>query len=180
MLVLPPRNDEKLPQIVSYLHGQRRIPLNIISALIDSQKIYADRRGNAVFPLTGKGNQIVGAEIRGTTTAPWHGMAKGSRKDVGCFFLKTPDARMALICESAIDAISFFAMNPHWTVISTSGAHPNPAWLSLLIAKGYIIHCGYDSDITGDRFAAKMITRYPAIKRLRPALHDWNDILVRT
>jgi hypothetical protein len=177
-LLLPPKDDRKLPQIINYLHCRRHIPLDIVSRLIRDCKLYADHRGNAVFPLLGKEERIVGAEIRGTSLSPWHGMARGSRKDIGCFFIKNPGAGDALICESAIDAISFFTMNPDWLAISTSGASPNPVWLPQLIAKGFNISCGYDADATGDTMAAKLLARYPAIKRLRPIKHDWNDMLI--
>ena len=39
------------------------------------------------------------------------------------------------------------------------------------------IYCGFDADPTGDHMAAAMIALYPAIKRLRPPAHDWNDVL---
>jgi len=62
--------------------------------------------------------------------------------------------------------------------ISTSGATPNPLWLSHLIKKGYNIYCGFDADETGDRLAEKMISIHPTVIRLRPELHDWNDLLI--
>jgi hypothetical protein len=39
------------------------------------------------------------------------------------------------------------------------------------------ICCGFDADPTGDAMAAAMIALHPVIKRLRPAAHDWNDLL---
>ncbi len=33
----------------------------------------------------GKEKSVVGADLRGTTTKQWRGMAIGSRKDLGCF-----------------------------------------------------------------------------------------------
>jgi len=176
-LILPARNDHKLPQVIVYLQDIRRIPHDLIQNLIRSEKLYADHRGNAVFLLLGKEKKIVGAELRGTTQARWHGMAKGSRKDLGCFYLKHLHASKAMICESAIDALSFFAINPDWLSISTSGANPNPAWIPLLLAKGFEVYCGFDLDEAGELAASKIMTLYPSIKRLRPAKHDWNDQL---
>jgi hypothetical protein len=104
-------------------------------------------------------------------------MASGSKKDLGAFYVKSPKPGKMVICESAIDAISYFALNPDCIAISTSGASPNPAWLSLFIDKGFEIFCGFDADDTGDRMADSMINLYPGIKRIRPAKQDWNEVL---
>lgn len=176
-LSLPQRDDHHLPRVISYLNIYRRLPLAIIQNLIDSNRLYADIKANAVFLLLGKEKKIVGAEIRGTSHIRWLGMAKGSRKDIGCFYVNNPNPQKMILCESAIDALSFFSINPQWLCVSTSGATPHPAWLPLFIAKGFDIHCGFDADQTGDLLADKMISRYPSIKRLRPTQHDWNDQL---
>ncbi|MBA7547181.1 hypothetical protein ES705_39587 [subsurface metagenome] len=174
---LPKRNDSRLQQIIKYLRDDRCIPTRLIDFLIRSGKLYADDRANAVFLLLGKEKKVVGAEIRGTTHSKWHGMAPGSRKDLGCFFVKRSNTKKAVLCESAIDAISYLALNPNWLALSTSGANPNPAWLQLLIEKGFDIYCGFDSDETGDLSSNRMIYLYPSVKRLRPAEHDWNEDL---
>ena len=64
------------------------------------------------------------------------------------------------------------------TCISTAGARSNPAWLSHLLSQGYSLYCGFDADPTGDHMAEAMIALHPAIQRLRPPLHDWNDTLI--
>ena len=104
-------------------------------------------------------------------------MAKGSRKDLGFFGVKSRYPDKIVLVESAIDALSFFALHPNCMAISTSGASANPPWLNSFINTGYMIYCGFDSDVTGDKIATKMITLYPVIKRLRPLKHDWNDVL---
>ena len=71
----------------------------------------------------------VGAELRGTTERRWRGMAPGSQKDRG-FFAIPAEARATLVlCESAIDALSCFALHPDYRCLSTAGARPNPRWL---------------------------------------------------
>ena len=82
-----------------------------------------------------------------------------------------------VLCESAIDALSYFVLYPEFTAISTSGATANPAWLQTFIEKGCKIYCGFDSDRIGNMLADKMIKRYPSIKRLLPPMHDWNEVL---
>lgn len=175
---LPKKDDTRLPQVINYLLNARSIPLSLIRSLIHSGKLYADLRGNAVFLLLGKEKRVVGAELRGTTHIRWRGMAHGSRKDLGYFCVENPSAKNMLLCESAIDAISFFALCPTFLAVSTAGANPNPLWLASFINNEYKIYCGFDSDEAGDRLAQKMIALHPTVKRLRPSKHDWNDVLI--
>ena len=176
-LILPNRNQKGLSQITRYLTLERCLPETLVRSLISTGNLYADDRANAVFLLLGKGKTVVGAEIRGTTDRPWHALASGSRKDRGCFYVKNGQSRNVVICESAIDAISYHSLDRACIALSTAGAHPNPLWLSSLIKRGFNVFCGFDADETGDTLAKKMITLHPSIKRLRPPRHDWNDVL---
>src|SRR5437867_11434707 len=56
----------------------------------------------------------------GNTPARWRGMAPGSPKDLGSFSLHSPHATTVVLCESAIDAISCFALHPDRFCISTA------------------------------------------------------------
>jgi 5S rRNA maturation endonuclease (ribonuclease M5) len=176
-LSLPKKDDKKLSRITNYLQYDRFLPPELINFLVKSGKLYADKRANAVFLLLGKEKSVVGAELRGTTTKRWRGIATGSRKDLGCFYIKRSHTNKIVLCESAIDALSCFALNRDFITVSTSGANPKPAWLTTFINKGFEIYCGFDSDEIGDRLAEKMMRRYPSVKRLRPIKHDWNEIL---
>lgn len=176
-LLLPPRDSGKLSAVRRYLIQERAIPASLIRILIDSGRLYADDRSNAVFLLLGKENNPVGAELRGITAARWRGMAPGSRKDVGYFSVPTPHATAVILCESAIDAISCVVLHPGCFCVSTSGARPNPRWLPSFIDQGYEIYCGFDTDLAGEQMAKALITLYPGVKRLRPSQHDWNDVL---
>ena len=122
----------------------------------------------------------MGAELRGTGSLQWRGMAPGSRKDHGYFSIPEDNRLPVILCESAIDAISCFALHPgHWC-ISTSGARPNPAWLASLIdqSPSRPVSCGFDADNTGDAMARAMNAFHPQVQRLRPARHDWNAMLM--
>lgn len=176
-LSLPQKDDRKLPRVTNYLRHQRCIPQDLIDELIASGKLYADGRANAVFILLGKKKKVVGAELRGTCRTKWRGMAPGSRKNQGCFYLVGISSKKMVLCESAIDAISCFVLKPEFTSISTSGATPNPGWLQNFIAAGCKIYCGFDADRAGNLMANKMINLYPSIKRLPPPGHDWNEVL---
>ena len=174
---LPPSDPSKLRRVKDYLVAQRAIAPALLEPLLQSGTLYADTRANAVFLLLGKGNLPVGAELRGTTPRRWRGLAAGSQKDSG-FFSIPAEARPALIlCESAIDAISCFALHPQCRCLSTAGVRPNPRWLRPLLDQGGEIYCGFDADPVGDNMARAMIALHPGVKRLRPSLHDWNDVL---
>lgn len=84
-LRLPLPDRSKLPTVKQYLLQHRGIPSSLIDSLVECGTLYADSRTNAVFLLLGKENKPVGAELRGTGSARWRGMAAGSQKDLGYF-----------------------------------------------------------------------------------------------
>ena len=176
-LSLPPREPAMLWRVQRYLVAQRGIAAGLVDSLIRAGTLYADARANAVFLLSGKDGAPVGAELRGTTEQSWRGLAPGSRKDLGFFSLPADPLPAVVLCESAIDAISCFALAPGRRCISTAGARPNPPWLGELIAQTSEVFCGFDADATGDHMACAMIALHPSVKRLRPTHHDWNDVL---
>lgn len=188
-LKMPAADPQKLWRVKTYLIHQRRLPEALLDPLIQSGLLYADARANAVFVLLGKENTPVGAELRGTGDYRWRGMAPGSEKDRGFFSIPSsfpgyspladsPAPRPIILCESAIDAISCFALHPDHRCISTSGARPNPHWLTAFLDQGLPICCGFDTDPTGETAAIAMLSLYPSIQRLRPSRHDWNVLLI--
>jgi hypothetical protein len=161
-----------------YLTKQRGLAEHILQPLLTAGKVYADRRGNAVFLMVaGKPNRTIGAELRGTGKQVWRGLAPGTRKDAGYFWMGTEGSRKIVLCESAIDAISCFQLHSACISISTAGVRPDAPWLHPLLARGYQIYCGFDDDEPGNASSRQMITRHPSIQRLRPPAHDWNDAL---
>jgi hypothetical protein len=182
-LRLPAANLANLQRVRRYLTQQRGLAADILQPLIDAVKVYADQRGNAVFLMVaGKANRPVGAELRGTRPRAWRGLAPGTRKDAGYFWVGAGNSKKIVLCESAIDAISCFQLHsgqPDWACIciSTAGVRPDAPWLLPLLARGYHIYCGFDDDQAGNAASRQMITRHPSIQRLRPPAHDWNDAL---
>lgn len=176
-LELPAADADNLPRAIGYLVKERGLAPNLIQSLIDSGSLYADRRGNAVFLLLGVDGKPVGAELRGTSPVSWRGLAPGSKKDLGYFAIMPNQESDIVLCESAIDALSCFSIYGVCGCISTAGARPNPHWLPQLIQAGSKIYCGFDADSTGDETADAMMASHPTVKRLRPSLKDWNDVL---
>lgn len=178
LLAIPPPDASRLLDVKRYLIEQRRLPETLLTPLLHSGRFYADHKANAVFLLLGKEDQPVGAELRGTTSTAWRGLAPGSRKDLGYFSVGPDQNSETVLCESAIDALSCVTLYPNRRCLSTAGARPNPAWLAPLLAQGLRLYCGFDADPIGEQMARAMIAIHPAIHRLRPPLHDWNDVLI--
>ncbi len=186
-LRLPAVNTAKLEPVRRYLTEQRCLAASILEPLIEARKVYADGRGNAVFlMLAGKANRPIGAELRGTGKRVWRGLATGTRKDAGYFWIGARSSEKLVLCESAIDAISCFQLHSlqlhvglptECICISTAGVRPDAPWLLPLLARGYDIYCGFDNDEAGEATSGQMIRRHPSIKRLRPPAHDWNYAL---
>jgi hypothetical protein len=178
-LRLPPPVPGHLGRVKDYLVGQRGLPTEMLEPIIASGTLYADARANAVFLLHNEHSFPVGAELRGTSGCAWRGLAPGSQKDLGCFSIPAEPLPRIILCESAIDAISCLALHPGHRCLSTAGARPNPLWLRALLDRGCQIYCGFDADPTGDAMARALIGLHPAVQRLRPSQHDWNDVLRR-
>ncbi|MCP4546618.1 MAG: DUF3991 domain-containing protein [bacterium] len=178
ILRLPASAPRNLADVSRYLARRRLLPSGLLRTLINAGHLYADPYANAVFLLLGKKRNPVGAELRGTSTRSWRGMAPGSSKDRGYFRIGPQSYTGIVLCESAIDAISCLVLHPGHLCISTSGARPNPAWLPDLILPGLPLYCGFDADQTGERMAHAMTARHPDVQRLRPPQHDWNDSLL--
>lgn len=177
-LRLPVRDNRMLGRVTEYLTQRRHLPASLLDPLLESGTLYADSRSNAVFLLVaGTANPPVGAELRGTGPRVWRGMAPGTHKDSGYFWIGAKGSQEIVLCESAIDALSCYHMHPERICISTSGVRANPRWLGALIARNYAIHCGFDSDGPGDAAATQMIALHPRVTRLRPPAYDWNDAL---
>lgn len=89
-LSLPQRNDHHLPRIISYLHIDRRIPIDLIHKLIASRSLYADQKANAVFLLLGKKKEIMGQKSE--EPHPYDGSAwqKAPEKIWAAFMSKIP------------------------------------------------------------------------------------------
>lgn len=187
-LRLPASSRANLERVRRYLRKQRCLSAEILTSLIDDGKLYADGRGNAVFLMVaGKPNRPIGAELRGTGKQVWRGLAPGTRRNAGYFWVGNAGSKVIVLCESAIDAISCLQLhttqldgtqlrgNP--ICISTAGVRSTAPWLDPLMARGYTIYCGFDRDEPGESASRQMIARHPSIQRLRPPRHDWNDAL---
>ena len=174
------------------LARQRALRADVLEACHGRGLLYADDRLNAVFICRNAGGRPTGAEILGTAahagTRRFRGMAPGSRKARGGFWLPCDRNRPALVIltESAVDAISARSLRVVGTretgavVASTAGiASSVPIWIEDWKPKRII--CAYDADSAGDGAAERLAANDPRVFRPRPCgAKDWNEILLRS
>jgi len=186
-LQLPQPRDDRWPAVRRHLARSRRICTRLLDRCHRHGLLWADRRRNAVFLCRDRQHRPAGAELAGTRRDPrgrtFKGLAKGSRKQRGGFWLPPPaaDPACVLLTESAVDALSARLLPQHLPadtlVASTAGvARQLPAWLSDFPASAIL--CGYDTDAAGERAADALQECHPGLRRLRPPdAGDWNDLL---
>lgn len=186
-LALAPPAEHAWPAVHRWLTADRALAPNLVSALHRRGLLHADTRGNAVFLATDRNRKPAGAECPGTARLPggrrFRGMAPGSGKDLGSFWIPTDNTppHTLLIAESAIDALSAFSLadlrSPGTVFLSTAGAAGRlPAWIEAWTL-GCII-CAFDADGAGDEAADRLAAQDPRVSRLRPeGGKDWNEIL---
>ena len=170
------------PAVLDHLVRHRSLDPALLDAGFRQCILGADQRANAVFITRDAGSKPAGAELLGTQPArPFRGMAPGSRKDSGGFWIarRTPP-QSALIVESAVDALSAFelpSMQDTDLFLSTAGlASRLPPWIADFPLQD--IACGYDADPPRDRAADRLIRTNTNLRRIRPSGEkDWNDIL---
>lgn len=152
-------------ELVNWLHGRGWV--------------YADERANAVFLMVDEHGRSVGAEIEGTGSTPFAGMAAGTSRNAGAFTIppRRGGGGSIVLVESAIDAISYVQLHPDQDVEvrSTGGARSQIPWLD---PKRRTV-VAFNADPTGDRAAAKLMEALPpaAGQRNRPAVKGWNDMV---
>ena len=170
-------------QEIPYLLG-RGIGQDVLAlpAFLDGARV--DDRGNVLFPHYDS-EGICGFEIK---NLGFTGFSPGGKK--GFWFSKEKDVRTLVFCESAIDAISYYAMNAaqNMRVVSTGGALSSD---QLVMARrameklpaGSRVVLAFDADEGGDKLAEEVLAVVPAshfVHRELPPVgmgKDWNEAL---
>ncbi len=186
-LSLPRPSEAGWPVVRNCLVSVRSLPDRLLSRCHQLGLVFADHRRNALFQCTDAQRNPTGAEIVGTLVRPdgsrYRGMARGSRKDRGGFWLPVDRSRpvAAIIVESAIDALSAWLLHPRLRTsgtvfVSTSGTtHRIPEWLGCWSLERIL--CAFDADQSGDSCASCLMQdNLSAVWSLRPVgANDWND-----
>ena len=163
-LIMPVINDQRWAAVQTYLVEKRKLPLALVERLHDRGLIYADDFQNAVFPRHELANdqwqrgKVSGASLRGTWGEPnqFQGMALGTRRDKGWFWLGTGRGQIAqlMLTESPIDTMSLATLNKKnclqngatiYLSVDGSGAAPVEA-LKAVIQNGGKVVIAFDVD----------------------------------
>lgn len=176
-LGIPAPDQGKSKRVRDYLTKTRAIPEAIVDHAFAKGRLWSDKFANAVFSLRDMEGNAIGAELRGTYDKPFHGV----RGDKGLFYTGTSASKKAVFVESAIEALSYQAMNPEALVIGTAGSGRDmmAAAARVLEMKGYRIVDGFNADKPGDRLGKNLQDALSKpIERERPtAGKDWNNQL---
>lgn len=171
----PEPSPLKWAQVRGWLNVARGLPRKMIDWAHGAKAVYADNRGNAVFPRTGGG-----AFVRGTGATRF--VRTIGSADAGAYVLQGAHGTSECwICESAIDALSIRAMSPDAHIIATAGNLLTAEAVTALVPPGApVVHLAHDADAEGDKMATHLRAKLPGrlVQRDRPPKgKDWNDTL---
>jgi hypothetical protein len=185
----PEPNLQRANQVRDYLVRKRGLDRGLVQRLMAEGRVYADARGNAVFPALDASGAVRGAELRGTGPTPFHGLASGSSREA-TFSLTTMSADTSLpqlvLVESAVDALSYAQLHPgqNLVVASTAGARPTlPSSLEKAAAEASGVVVAYDNDGPGRSMSSKLQEALQGLARrvsdvmpVKP-FKDWSEML---
>ncbi len=184
---IPPKDVEKhMDSVLMYLIEKRKLSKKVVESLINSCDIYADSRRNAVFLCHDIDGAVSGAELRGTGSQTFKGMAPGSKRATGFFTIPYENPTELIVVESAIDALSYKTLFPASSavLVSTAGVMPGcPILLNWAEKYGVEdIVIAYDSDEAGNLSSEQLMTSFRStgltLHRRAPWWYkDWNEIV---
>lgn len=177
----------KPARALSYLTA-RGIGPDVLEMPAFADRVRVDDRGNALFPHYDKSG-LCGYEIKNHS---FTGFAAGGAKGLW-YSMASPAASVLVFCESAIDAISFYVLNPpkegeEMRVFSVggslNGSQPNLIKAAMEKApEGARVLLAFDHDEAGEDFAARVRALAPpsvVVSRVLPPVgmgKDWNEAL---
>ena len=184
----PVRDPGTIRRVLRYLQG-RGLRVDVLNQLEAQGRIYSDERGNAVFlTMDGKGRPR-GAELRGTGATHFHGHARGSTRAILWSFDTCEKPKRLVLCESAIDALSYYQITDcnDARIASTGGAKPEvPSSVATSIRAGHWndVVVAYDNDLVGNRMSEAITEELHAlgaqVTRHTPQAKDWNAELMQS
>ncbi|WP_378955680.1 DUF3991 domain-containing protein [Pelosinus sp. sgz500959] len=183
VLVMPNKADN-VRRVFAYLVQTRRIDKKVLQLCFDRHLIYQDTFGNVVFRMKDINGHIVGAEIRGTGSVRYTGIASGSLYGYGFNLSIGTNCERMIVLESSIDLLSFISL--HYknlggrVLLSMAGLKEqtllNMANLYNIDLKN--VCCATDNDEAGINFANKMQLEYGTKTFLPNSAKDWNEVLL--
>lgn len=175
-------------RVTLYLTKVRKLPPTLVGWIIAKGLLYQDTKGNCVFPCYDRVRQPKGAYIRGTSTSStFKGLAAGSDARYPWHWPPEIPSRVAVVCESPIDALSLaclksFLRNHH--LLSLNGLR----WEGLTTfledwQEIKTVVLAFDGDKPGRTAAEEFKNRlkaqgYTVAILLPPGFKDWNETLL--
>lgn len=195
-LPLPPErapSEARWTFVRSYLIGHRRLPAELVDAEHAAGRLWADRRGSIVWPLTDADGRRVGFEWRAARAkrqSEQHvprGVVPGSRSGAGAYDLPAADSAChdMLVVEGALDALAARAQGAQGRIIGVAGTSAGRGLLRELgVRLGAAVRwvLGYDRDGPGEAAAKEVAATLPNPFRRRPpgGAKDWGEALQAT
>ncbi len=167
---------------VPYLVG-RGLDAALMGSPRFAGRFRVDRRGNVLFPHHDK-DGLCGYEIK---NKGFTGFSAGGLKGLWFSACHTTDKTLVL-AESAIDAISYHALNPDpFARYMSTGGKMNPTQPALIRAavekmgRGSVVVAAFDNDPDGQKMADEVKALTPSGVEFRrplpPVGKDWNESL---
>lgn len=166
-------DSKDFSRVTSYLHGVRGLSTGSLARLSAEGKLSQEEKtGNAVFKIFDENGLLVGAEKVGTSGVKFKSIEKGSASGYG-FEMTKENPVNTYFFESAIDAVSFADLHPeidNYRLVSMAGVKPSilEETMKRYGIQPENVHICTDNDKAGNEFAEKLISKYPAMKRVAP------------
>lgn len=172
----PETTSGAFKRVFAYLTVTRKIPRDVVTELIAKKLLSEDLQHNCVFAS----DACNYSELVGTLSdVRFKGIAPGSDAD-GYWVAGNVDADTVYICESAIDAVSLFAIQktiaPERAAAVASIGGLKPAAVRRLQERFSTCVIAVDNDDAGEKFAAT----FPELRRIKSKWKDWNEDLCKS
>lgn len=180
---LPDLHDNHTDLLHKYLLSLR-ISANLTESLLAEKMVYASQtpEGDPISVFVCKNAYgPTGAEIEGLTKKI-SGMYKYSDRQTGAFSIGNEKKQHLVICQNAIEAISYHELHLDLQrfVISTAGLTVYPPFLDKSQENEWKVTVAYGNNENGETFTREIQKRFPEIKIETPTLETWNDDLQET
>jgi hypothetical protein len=190
----PVADDNQWLSVQNYLTKKRGLPNYLVSALKESELVYADERKNVVFGMRTLTGEVMGAFVRGTVGEDntFMGYAKGTKRAESWFYLRlggedsdeNDEIQRVILCKSPIDTLSVAALEieihdgvpPDRTMyLAVDSPHSLPLEFLRTIQR---IGVTFDNDELGNEAARAVKELLPQAQIVMPDESDWNQQLL--
>ena len=175
-LPTPADNNKR---VLAYLIRTRGLSESVVKEMLDKGLLYQDERGNAVFVCKDEQGEVIGVEMKGTSTMS----AKSYKETRGnaVFRLRCGEPTGVIAFESAIDLLSYYEMHrpqlTHHLLVSLAGCRHEALDQVVTQHPSYKVCIATDNDEKGNLFYDNYRRNHPNIPiiRMTSTLKDWNE-----